>query len=129
MIPDIADVEIALVIQRDGVRTIERCLRCAAAVTRESRLSRSGNGRDDSLLRIDAADDVVLHLDEKNVPGGIKANFVRLVEFRVGCRSAIARVSLLAGSRDDGDLPGGFIQTSDNVSGNFANVESAVRSF
>ncbi len=80
MVADIADVEVALRPELDGVRLFELCLRGRAAVAAVTGLARAGERGEDAGLHVDLAHGVVDHVDDVEVARGIEAELVRLVE-------------------------------------------------
>jgi hypothetical protein len=125
MVKDVANVKIAARVELNAVRLIHRRLRGRAAVARKSGLSRTGDGRNDSLLRVNAAHSVIEPFDEEHVAPFVEANFVRLIERGVERRSAIARIAFPARAGDSRDyaVP---IDFTDDVIHRVADVKSAV---
>src|ERR1043166_2027328 len=77
---------------------------------------------------VDAANDVVLHLAEEHVAGGVEADLIRLVERGGEGRATVARVALLAaagGGRDRARLQ---VEAADAVVADLAEVEGTVGS-
>src|SRR5262249_34647575 len=126
MVENVADVKVAALVELNAVRLIERRVRGRAAVARKSGLARTGDGRNDSRLRVNAAHRVVKPFDEKQVALFVETNFVRFVERGVERRPAVARIAFLAcahSGRDHG-VP---INLANDVVHRAADVKPAVR--
>ena len=96
VIADVADVEIAAVVQGDRVRYLEPGLGGRTAVAAESRLAGSSDGADGVCLCVNSTNQVVLHLDEEHVSRRVESHLVGFIAGRVGRGTAITGVALSA---------------------------------
>src|SRR5262245_30954979 len=76
---------------------------------------------------VDATDNVIPHFDEDHISISVEANFIRLIQFSLRCRTAIARIALFATAHDRRQLTRLQIQPSDSMILNFANIQCTVR--
>src|ERR1700741_331896 len=69
-------------------------------------LPAAGDGFDSSVRGIDAADRMVLGIDDQDIAAGVESELLRRVENRVPRRAAVAAVTARTGAGPGGDDPG-----------------------
>src|SRR5437773_5102664 len=128
VIADVADQQVAVPVEGDAVRPIELGLSGRAAIAREARLARTGQGRDLPRRAIHLPDGVVVAFDDVQIARAVEAELVRHVQRRLNGWSAVAGVATLAAAGNRGHRPGRQIQTADSLVAEVTEVQPTVRS-
>ena len=98
MVPDIADVKIAVAAKLKAVGLLELRLSGRSSIAGIPGGSRPGDGGDDAGLPIDPPDRVVLHVGDVGVSGAVEADFVGQAEGGFEGGAAISGVAGLSGA-------------------------------
>ena len=116
MVADVGHVQVAPIVQRDAMRLAKQGLASRPAVAGKASARVARHGRDEPRVQIDAAHEVVLHLDEVQImPGSVEAHLVRFVELRLGGRAAVTGVAGRAIASHAGKLAALTIQSQHAV--------------
>src|SRR6185312_8610272 len=106
MVLGVADIDRAVGTDRDAVRPRQSGLRGGSAVALPAMPAVARDGGYDAGARVDAADDVVLGLDDEQIAGGIDGEFLGRVEGRGERVAAVAFVAARADAGHRADHPG-----------------------
>src|SRR6185437_7302112 len=82
---------------------------------------------DDAGARVDAADDVVLGLDDQQIPAGIDGELLGRVERRGERVAAVSVIAARAGAGDGADVAGTRIDGAQRAALAFEDVDGAIR--
>src|SRR5260370_32169385 len=126
LVADDADQQVAAPVEDDTVRLAKLRLRSRFAIAAESRRAGARDRGDDAALHVYFADHVAVALGDIEVALRVEAQLVRHVERGANGRSAIARMTALAGTCDDNDALRGEVQPADALVVEIAKVQAAV---
>src|ERR1700674_460423 len=116
MIEHVAHIYVVHWIQGDAVRLVKPGFGGWTAITGESAHRRSpGISTNDAGFGIDAPHHVVVAFGDEDVALAVEVKLVRLSKLSGGGWTAIARIALYAGSRNDEHFPRFVIQTKHAV--------------
>ena len=106
MIADVTDQEPTVGGKNDAVRSEELCLGGGSAIAAESSGTGAGHGRNDAGRCIDPSNDVIVPLDDIQMPLFVELDLVRHVQRRRRRRAAITGIGRHPVSCDRGGLAG-----------------------
>jgi len=127
MVANICNVNGVVCVKGDAMRLPEMRANRRTAVATETGTSRTGDRRDDARLSVDAADDVILHFDNKHIAVGVESDLIWFIQLGFGGWSTIAYIAPPATTGRRSQFAGRKIEASHSVVANLRNIQSAIR--